>query len=120
MMQQAIPSRDLTANEREALEIAIEASPFSQALSKQALTATVKGGLPTFLDLDVQGEPATACPDGPLTVRAFVSGPSGETTGEILVWVEAGLLSALEFAWYTDKAPEEFPPPESINVQSIL
>ena len=34
---------------------------------------------------------------------------SGQTTGEILVWMENGYVSSAEHAWYTDDPPLAWP-----------
>lgn len=43
-------------------------------------------------------------PNGPLTVCAFVPNEV-EYQGEIIVWVENGHISGLEYVWITDDAP---------------
>jgi hypothetical protein len=45
-----------------------------------------------------------------------VEEPNGEPLGEIVVWVTAGYLSDLEFAWVTDDIPAAIPSPERIRV----
>jgi hypothetical protein len=49
--------------------------------------------------------------------RAFVSSEAGEPLGEILIWVENGYLSALEYAWVTDEAPDGLPSLELVEVE---
>jgi hypothetical protein len=39
--------------------------------------------------------------------------------GELLVWVEAGHLSALEYAWVTYDMPAALPPVDWIRVDPI-
>jgi hypothetical protein len=57
--------------------------------------------------------------DGPIPVRAINLGRGEEPMGELLVWVEAGHLSALEYAWVTDDMPVALPPVERIRVEPI-
>ena len=63
------------------------------------------GGIPTLLDIDVGcSPPAVDVPDGPLPGRLL------GTDGEILVWIEAGRLNGLEYAWWCDgRAPTSMP-----------
>ena len=110
--------RELTPAERDILiEVLSHTSfPGVQELVDQVTSTTVVGGTPTLLDLAVADSvKPSLCPDGPVPVRAFVNGLNGETEGEILVWVEDGYLSALEFAWFTDEVPISLPSPERIR-----
>ena len=53
--------------------------------------------------------------DGPLPVRAYV--PNSATyQGEIIVWLTAGRVSGLEYAWVSDHPPTRWPRPEDIEV----
>jgi hypothetical protein len=66
-------------------------------------------GLPS-IDIIV-GETSPAAPDyvrRPIT-RA-VEDDSGSPIGFVLLWVEDGRISALEYAWVTDDPPTELPP----------
>ena len=68
--------------------------------------------MPMLLDLAV--DPAferVALADGPLPVRAITE------TGEVLVWLTAGTLSGLEYAWTDDAPPTEMPPVELVTIQ---
>ncbi|MEU8634213.1 hypothetical protein AB0C38_18705 [Amycolatopsis sp. NPDC048633] len=66
-------------------------------------------GLPS-VDLAV---PATAAParvpDGVIPSGAEVRDRAGQYLGEVLVWVGGGHLSAIEYAWVTDEAPDRLP-----------
>jgi hypothetical protein len=91
--------------------------PGSDELLRQASSVNVGGGPVTMLDLHIgSGTPASAFPDGPLPLSAEVSDVAGALVGELLIWVDRGYLSALEFAWWTDEAPEELPTPERVRV----
>jgi hypothetical protein len=57
-----------------------------------------------------------ACSDGPVPIEANFYDESGEYVGELLVWVENGRLSALEYATIGDEAPTELPDPAQVTV----
>jgi len=111
--------RDLTPDERRVLRKVITSGRLAStdALLAQLENAVVAGGIPTFLDLEIsQGTPASTYPDGPLPLRAFVE-ERGGVTGEIIIWVKDGYLSALESAWFTDEPPTSAPRPEQVRVE---
>ncbi len=43
--------------------------------------------------------------------------PGGEPVGEILVWTSDGYLTALEYAWYSDDPPVEWPDPAWLTIE---
>jgi hypothetical protein len=47
--------------------------------------------------------------DGEISVGSEVRDRDGNYLGEVLVWVEGGYLSALEYAWVTDEPPARLP-----------
>jgi hypothetical protein len=53
---------------------------------------------------------------GHVPVTAEVLNASGEYVGELLLWLECGVLSALEYAWVTDEMPTVLPDVESISI----
>jgi hypothetical protein len=59
--------------------------------------------------------PATDLPHEPFPGRAFVSSDSAYQ-GEVIVWVEGGRLSGLEYAWITDAPPTRWPRPNEMEV----
>jgi hypothetical protein len=70
----------------------------------------------TWLDLRVPDSvQASPFRKGPVPVKAYV----GES-GELLLWVKDGRLSAIEYAWTTDDKPTEFPPPDDVHVDAEL
>jgi hypothetical protein len=74
------------------------------------------GTTPCFLNLEVNDSaPRWSITTSPLPVRVIVGAPGAEA-GEMLVWVESGYLSALEYAWYTDEMPDEWPDVESLRL----
>jgi hypothetical protein len=61
--------------------------------------------------LAVEGDVPSAdlVPDGPAPIDAIVYDHAAEPIGELLLWVSAGYLSALEYGWWTDAPPVELP-----------
>lgn len=115
------PKRALVLRERAVLLwvlCELDASEAAEALHAQSKVATVVGGLPTVLELSVPpGSERAALPDGPLSVRAIATDGEGELSGEVLVWVSGGYLSGLEYAWYGDDPPSDFPCPGLLRVE---
>ncbi len=70
------------------------------------------------MDLQVGGAAAVPAPvpDGPTPVRALVLNTAGEMTGELLLWISSGFISALEYAWVTDEPPVHLPDPSRVTV----
>lgn len=67
------------------------------------------------VDIEVDAKaPCADVPNGPVPVRALVTNADGELIGEILIWIGAGRLAGIEYAWFTDDPPTELPPPEWI------
>ena len=68
--------------------------------------------VPFIADIDLQN--ATQCqliplPDGPISPGIDVLDDKGMLVGTVLLWIEQGLLFALEYAWYTDDMPSDWP-----------
>jgi hypothetical protein len=115
-----VEPRELSDGERALLVHLLRSATFSGAeqLAAQVVAARVTGGLPTLLDLEVaRTVPPSAVTDGPAPLRAYVETSQGDVEGEVLVWVNDGYLSGLEFAWYTDQSPGRMPPPERVRVE---
>jgi hypothetical protein len=111
-------SRPLEANEHDLLVTVLDAGTFEGAaeLRAQIPEAMVVSGPPTFLNFEVGPKaPISVRSDGPIPVRTFVRSDAGEPLGELLVWVAAGRLSALEFAWVTDEEPATLPAPDALH-----
>lgn len=91
--------------------------PGSRELLQQASRVKVIGGPITMLDLRCIDAPAaSAFADGPVPLSMLVSDSAGNPIGELLIWVEQGYLSGLEFAWWTDDAPDEIPTTDQVKV----
>ncbi|MFK0007725.1 hypothetical protein ACIQTZ_11785 [Paenarthrobacter sp. NPDC090520] len=89
----------------------------SDQLIEQASTVVVAGGPITMLDLRPNPEhAASAFTSGPIPVSVEVLDVSGSSIGELLVWVNAGRLSALEFGWWTDERPDQLPHPSQLKI----
>ena len=92
--------------------------PGSEALAEQASSVSVAGGPITMLELrSSHTTPASAFEEGPIPLSMMVSNPAGDLIGELLVWVERGYLSGLEFAWWTEDAPSELPDSDRVMVR---
>ncbi|MBF6088101.1 hypothetical protein IU438_11330 [Nocardia cyriacigeorgica] len=58
--------------------------------------------------------PASVSMEGILASGA-VSDRNGTPIGEVILWVEGGRLSGIEYAWYTEKRPHSLPDPSLIR-----
>lgn len=117
-----ITPRPLNASERAVLELILSAdfdgaSALRAQLDHVEVVATWAAGSPS-IDLRVREPVARASlPARLVPVDAQVRDPSGEYTGELLVWVDDGeVLSGLEYAWVTDEPPLHLPASEDIHV----
>ena len=91
--------------------------PGSEALVEQASSVGVAGGPITMLELQSsRASQASVFAEGLIPLSMIVSNSSGDLIGELLVWVEHGYLTGLEFAWWTDDAPDELPNSNRIKV----
>ncbi|MFB7877650.1 hypothetical protein ACFC06_20570 [Nocardia sp. NPDC056064] len=80
------------------------------------VVATWGVGSPS-IDLAVQpGAVQTAWSADGIFANGAVTDCSGSPVGEIILWVEKGLLSSIEYAWYTDERPRTLPEPARIEV----
>lgn len=76
-------------------------------MTVRARVAVVVDGPPSMLEVAVPGGASrVALPDGPLPVRVLSVDDQGTPTGEVVVWITDGYLSALEYAWYTGSSRE--------------
>ena len=91
-----------------------EQLPGRTQLLGQVGVARVRGGTPTSLELVVDAAaPRAEVDDGAVPV-ATVQDASGNEIGELIVWVRAGSLDGLEFAWWCDEPPTEMPALEAV------
>lgn len=91
--------------------------PGCAELLQQVSSVNVVGGPVTMLDLRVTGPTsASAFTDGPIPLSAMVLDATGVTLGELLIWVNDGYISSLEFAWWSDDPPDQLPTLDSVRV----
>lgn len=51
-----------------------------------------------------------------IVANGAVTDQNGSAVGEIILWVENGWLSGIEYAWYTDERPRNLPDPDRIEI----
>jgi hypothetical protein len=69
------------------------------------------------VDLEVlPGAPRAFTSERLLPTSGTVLQDNGDPGGLILVWLEDGLLAGIEYAWYTDRPPREWPVDDAIVV----
>jgi hypothetical protein len=90
-----------------------------EQLVSQVPQLCIEGGPITFLRLSVDRSvtPRSRFERGPLPGFAGVYGADGSAIGTLLVWVEDGYLSALEYAWVTDDAPDRLPEVTQVSLE---
>ena len=110
--------RRLERNEREVL-LKMLSEPFLGAPELRAQVEHVfgvGGTSPTWLGFEV--DPVverSPCTQSRVPGNAWVFDDKGETIGMVLVWVDDGWLSALEYGWVTDEAPTTFPAAHAVR-----
>jgi hypothetical protein len=91
--------------------------PGSDELVQQASSVNVVGGPVTMLELRVTApRSASAFTDGPIPLSVMVLDPADVSLGELLIWVNDGYLSSLEFAWWSDDPPDQLPALDRVRV----
>jgi hypothetical protein len=111
--------RSLTSSERAVIEVILSAGAGCDALRSQLDHAQVVGVWAAGPSIDIQvpdGLPRHGGADGILPTCAQVRDASGDTVGELLLWIEDGSLSALEYAWYADNPPNKLPEAVAVEV----
>lgn len=78
----------------------------------------IGGGRITFLRLLVDRSlaPRSSFERGPVPGSTWVFGDDESPIGTLLVWVDDGYISALEYAWVTDNAPGRLPDVNQIRL----
>lgn len=112
---------------REVLERAFTVGGGDLTASMRAQIASLRGvsGPVTMLELEISSEAPPidlpSCPyKGPRGgVRIAVVDAGGESVGGILLWLDDGYLTTLEYFWYTDMPPAELPPISQIVAVSV-
>jgi hypothetical protein len=90
-----------------------------EQLVAQVPRLRIEGGPITFLRLLVDRSltPRSTFERGPVPGFAGVYGVEGLAIGTLLVWVKDGYLSALEYAWVTDEAPDRLPEASQVRLE---
>ena len=113
--------RPLTDQEKAILLLMLKSADETALLAQLPYVIVTRhwvGDLPS-VDLSVNSEaPKADVPDGPMRVQGDVMDEEGEPIGLILLWVTNGALSAMEFAWYTDDPPHEWPETPRVALKS--
>lgn len=119
-MKRASNWRGISAEEAAVIVTIVDRSGLSGCgtLIAQLSEAMVSPQTPWILDIvTAHAGSATTFADGPFPARALV--PShAEYRGEVIIWISAGRISGLEYAWVTDDPPKQWPLPEEIEVVS--
>ena len=109
--------RDLHPRERAALNALLTAEFAGVAeLRAQAETALAVGGA-LVVDLVVDRSLPAANVGHRIPVQAAVDGEGYD--GGLILYVDDGRLSGLEYWWVTEKAPAEFPPPSAVSLPVV-
>ena len=109
-----ITPRELTRAEREVLEFMLSANfdgvdRLRAQIPHCRVVALWAAGQPS-VDLVVPETVAPAqVPDGEIPSGSEVRDRAGRYLGEVLIWVDGGYLSAIEYAWVTDEPPDRLP-----------
>ena len=84
-----------------------------EALLRQVPALSIVGGPVTMIELAVDRSlvERSTFGSGPTPGNSKVLTPEGEPVGSLLVWIEDGYISCLEYGWVTDETPTELPPP---------
>ena len=110
--------RSLLSDEDAALRWILWLEDFPGAVELRAQIDHVRAtfGRTTEIALEVTDAEPAPVSDGILSVTALVVGSDGEPEGFISVWVEGGYLSSLEYSWFTDYMPTEYPSPDRLRI----
>jgi len=115
------PARPLTPDEQRVLDLLLgNEYPGVEQLRLQAAGATVVGrcdcGCPTIY-LAVPEEAARAPLTGRLApVEGRVAPQDGEPQGDIILFLDDGRLTSMEYVFYTDAPPVGWPPNDRLSV----
>jgi hypothetical protein len=121
-MQAFVPptalDRSLSANEDAALRwiLWLEDFPGAEELRAQIEHVRATWGRTTEMDLEVADAAPAAISDGVLSVAALVVDAHEQPDGFITVWIRGGYLSHIEYSWFTDLMPTEYPSPDRLRL----
>jgi hypothetical protein len=87
-------------------------------LSAQVPYLRIGEGPITFIRfvIDRSIAPRSTFERGPVPGHAWVLAAGGSPIGTMLVWVDDGYISALEYAWVSDEPPIELPEVDQIRL----
>jgi hypothetical protein len=87
-------------------------------LASQASAAKATAYSATYIDVRVPDSAVRGeWRDGPLDIKPLVVNELGEPIGEVLVWVNAGRMTLLEQAWFTDDPPTDWPTLDLVRIK---
>jgi hypothetical protein len=121
-MQAFVPptvlDRSLSADEDAALRwiLWLEDFPGVDELRAQIGHVRATWGRTSEMDLEVTNAVPAAVSDGVLSVAALVVDADEQAEGFITVWVKGGYLSGLEYSWFTERMPTEYPSPDRLRL----
>jgi hypothetical protein len=121
-MQAFVPptvlDRSLSADEDAALRwiLWLEDFPGVEELRAQIGHVRATLGRTSEMDLEVTNAVPAAVSDGVLSVAALAVDADEESVGFITVWVTGGYLSGLEYSWFTERMPTEYPSPDRLRL----
>ena len=121
-MQAFVPptalDRSLSADEDAALRwiLWLEDFPGAEELRAQIGHVRATWGRTSEMDLEVTNAVPAAVSDGVLSVSALVVDADERPDGFITVWVKGGYLSGLEYSWFTERMPTEYPSPDRLRL----
>jgi uncharacterized protein (UPF0548 family) len=110
--------REFTPDEGRVLERLVSGNWSGAEIAREQMTDAQYG---ESLDLDLcfsihlpgsSALPRLDAPDGPITGLAVEQ--DGEATGSIDLWIADGLISSVEYSWFTEHHPEVWPTDEEM------
>lgn len=118
-MSDPTSGKPLTERVRELLRHILSKADFpgGNELLQQSSWVNVVGGPVTMLDSRVSGPTSRSVfTDGPIPLSVMILDSAGVAMGELLIWVNDGYLSSLEFAWWSDDPPDQLPIADRVQV----
>ncbi|WP_228782127.1 hypothetical protein [Nocardia abscessus] len=92
------------------------ASEYLAQIPYAQVVASWGSGSPS-VDLAVRpGAMQAAGSPGGILASGAVTDRNGAPIGEVMLWVENGWLSGIEYAWYTNERPHALPEPDQIEL----
>ena len=111
-------ARPLTDRERDILDLLLSVDFPGVAELRQQAASVLAEGEGMVIDLTVSAESPSADVVGRTPVQAAVDGDG--YAGGLLLFVDDGQLSALEYWWVTDERPDLMPPLTAIGAPTAF